>query len=225
MRERIEILLEDNHLIAINKMAGDLVQGDDTGDWTLADKCKTYIKDKYHKPGEVFLGVVHRLDRPVSGVVLFARTSKALSRMNELFRSRETEKMYWVVSDRKPVQPGGELVHWLEKNEGKNRVTVYKRETPGAQRCELSYKVLDSQGALTLFEVYPITGRSHQIRAQLAAVNCPLIGDVKYGSAYVTGDKSIGLHARLLAFQHPVKKEPVRIVAAPPDRDWWRIFK
>jgi 23S rRNA pseudouridine1911/1915/1917 synthase len=206
MGKPLKILLEDNHLLAINKEAGILVQGDATGDEPLVEKCKRYIKDHYNKPGEVFLGVVHRLDRPVSGVVLFARTSKALTRMNELFRSRETEKIYWAITDSKPREREATLVHWLSKDEKKNKTTVFSRETAGALRSELSYSLLQAKSGLFLCEVRPITGRSHQIRAQLASIGCSIIGDVKYGSSYTTGVGSIGLHARSLSFVHPVKK-------------------
>lgn len=225
MSVTLDILLEDNHLIAINKMPGVLVQGDETGDKPLAEICRDHIKSKYGKPGEVFLGVVHRLDRPVSGVVVFARTSKALSRMNELFRSGETHKTYWAISDSRPASEAGILVHWLKKDEKKNKTTSFKRDTPGALRSELRYKVLASRTGLFLIEVYPMTGRSHQIRVQLASIGCPILGDLKYGSSYVTGDGSIALHARNLTFLHPVKKESTVLEAALPKRKWWNAFK
>ncbi|MBL7848479.1 MAG: RluA family pseudouridine synthase [Cyclobacteriaceae bacterium] len=217
----LEILFEDNHLLAINKAAGILVQGDETGDTPLVEEAKAYIKAKYGKPGDVFLGVVHRLDRPVSGVVVFARTSKALSRMNELFRDRKTEKVYWAVTDHAPPAQTGNLVHWLSKDERKNKTTAYSRETPGALKSELSYSILHSTTGSFLLEVRPITGRSHQIRVQLASMGCPILGDVKYGSSYETGDGSIALHARRLTFLHPVRKELVTVEADPPRRPWW----
>lgn len=220
----LDILYEDNHLLVINKVAGVLVQGDETGDKPLADICKEYIKVKFNKPGEVFLGVVHRLDRPVSGVVVFARTSKALTRMNELFRDRKTEKVYWAVTDSAPKAKSGTLVHWLMKDEKKNKTTAFTRETSGALHAELSYKVLDARGGRSLLEVQPVTGRSHQIRVQLASMGCSILGDMKYGSAFQTGDGSIALHARRLSFVHPVKKEPIQLVAVLPVREWWMSF-
>jgi len=218
----LQVLYEDNHLIAINKSPGMLVQGDETGDRTLADAVKDYIKSRYGKPGAVFLGVVHRLDRPVSGVVVFARTSKALSRMNELFRDRKTEKVYWAIVNKKPVKTEDTLIHWLSKDETKNKTTVYARETKDALKSELSYVTKQQSAGALLLEVRPITGRSHQIRAQLAAMGCPIFGDVKYGSKEETGDGSIALHARKLTFVHPVKKEALTILADPPRSSWWK---
>lgn len=217
----LEILYEDNHLVAVNKSPGMLVQGDETGDRTLADEVKDYIKSRYGKPGAVFLGVVHRLDRPVSGVVVFARTSKALSRMNELFRDRKTEKVYWAIVNKMPAKTDDTLIHWLSKDETKNKATVYIRETRGALKSELSYVTKSQRAGAFLLEVRPITGRSHQIRAQLATIGCPIFGDVKYGSKEETGDGSIALHARQLTFVHPVKKEALTIVAEPPRTPWW----
>jgi 23S rRNA pseudouridine1911/1915/1917 synthase len=221
----LEVLFEDNHLLAINKPVGVLVQGDETGDRPLVEDAKAYIKQKYQKPGDVFLGVVHRLDRPVSGVVVFARTSKALSRMNELFRDRRTEKVYWAVVEKAPSPPSGTLVHWLLKDEKRNKTTVYRQETTGALRSELSYAHLTSSGGLHLLEVRPLTGRSHQIRAQLSTLGCPILGDLKYGSGSPTGDGSIALHARQLSFLHPVKKESIIIRADVPDQSWWSPFR
>lgn len=218
----LEVLYEDNHLLAINKAPGMLVQGDETGDRTLADEAKAYIKTRYKKPGAVFLGVVHRLDRPVSGVVVFARTSKSLSRMNELFRERQTGKLYWAVVEKSPPAAEATLVHWLQKDEASNKTTVFRKETRGALRSELSYRVLRNLQGSFLLEVRPLTGRSHQIRAQLSAVGSPIIGDVKYGSSRETGDGSIALHARQLTFMHPVKKVPLSVTADPPERPWWK---
>lgn len=218
------ILYEDNHLLAVNKRAGELVQGDETGDEPLVETCKRYVKEKYNKPGDVFLGVVHRLDRPVSGVVIFARTSKALERMNEQFRERETKKTYWAIVRSKPQHQSGTLVHWLIKNEKNNKVTAYARENKDGQRSELSYRVIKSQSGYFLLEVNPLTGRPHQIRVQLASMGCPIVGDVKYGAEQPNSDHSICLHARRLQFVHPVKKEPVSIEAPLPKNEFWNLF-
>ena len=220
----MEILYEDNHLLIINKSAGVLVQGDATGDKPLVELCKEYIKEKYQKPGEVFLGVVHRLDRPVSGVVVFARTSKALERMNELFRNKETKKTYWALVGNTPNQPEGTLIHWLVKDEKKNKTTAYKKEHPQGQRSELSYRHLISKSGMHLLEVHPVTGRPHQIRVQLASMGCPIVGDVKYGFEVGNADNSICLHARQLQFIHPVKKEPLTIQADLPKNQFWKLF-
>ncbi len=220
----LDVLFEDNHLLIINKQSGVLVQGDATGDKPLVEICKEYIKVNYQKPGDVFLGVVHRLDRPVSGVVVFARTSKALERMNALFKNRETKKTYWALVASKPAKDEETLVHWLVKDEKKNKTTAYKREHPEGSRSELSYKVVGYQSGLYLLEVNPITGRPHQIRVQLASMGCPIVGDVKYGFNAPNPDASICLHSRELGFIHPVKKEPVHITASLPKNHFWQLF-
>lgn len=223
-RKAFTVIYEDNHLLVVNKTSGVLVQGDATGDVPLVELCKTYIKNKFNKPGAVFLGVVHRIDRPVSGIVVLARTSKALERMNELFREKETKKTYFAIVDAKPPREEGTLVHWLKKDEKKNKTTAYTKETTGALRSELSYRVIASEAGFFLLQVNPVTGRPHQIRVQLASMGCTIKGDVKYGSPQANADGSICLHARSLAFIHPVKKEPVFFEAPLPDNEHWRYF-
>jgi 23S rRNA pseudouridine1911/1915/1917 synthase len=219
------VIYEDNHLLVVDKASGLLVQGDQTGDVPLVEKCKQYIKQKYNKPGEVFLGVVHRLDRPVSGIVVLARTSKGLERMNALFREKQTKKIYWAVVDKRPGSDQGTLVHWLRKDEKKNRTTAFTRETEQAQRSELNYKVIAAVPGACLLEVNPVTGRSHQIRVQLATLGCPIKGDVKYGSREPNPDGSICLHARTLEFEHPVKKIKMKFEAPLPNSEYWSGFK
>jgi 23S rRNA pseudouridine1911/1915/1917 synthase len=218
------VIYEDNHLLVVNKASGILVQGDETGDIPLVEMCKSYVKEKYHKPGEVFMGVVHRIDRPVSGIVVLARTSKALERMNALFREKETQKTYWAIVGNKPREDDGTLVHWLLKDEKKNKTTAYSRETEKAQRSELSYRLIGNSRGLFLIEVKPVTGRPHQIRVQLASMNCPIIGDVKYGYPEANDDGSICLHARALGFLHPVKKTYLKVEAPLPNTQYWSAF-
>ncbi len=220
----LNILYEDNHLLVINKRCGTLVQGDETGDKPLVELGKEYIKEKYQKPGEVFLGVVHRLDRPVSGVVVFARTSKALERMNELFRNKETKKTYLAIVSSRPPKERDTLIHWLEKDEKKNKTTAYIRESAKGQRSELNYELVGQSGGKFLVEVNPITGRPHQIRVQLASIGCIILGDLKYGAASPLPDASIALHARQLEFIHPVKKEKLVITASLPPTKHWQTF-
>lgn len=219
-----EALYEDNHLLILNKEAGVLVQGDATGDEPLVEIGKRYIRQKYAKPGQVFLGVVHRLDRPVSGVVVFARTSKALQRMNALFREKATTKTYYAITSRKPSRTSGTLIHWLQKDEQKNKTTAFRRETDDALRSELTFTLISAKQNLFLLEVKPVTGRPHQIRVQLAAMGCPIKGDLKYGDDEANADGSICLHARQLEFTHPVKKEPMLIKAAVPETHPWTVF-
>jgi 23S rRNA pseudouridine1911/1915/1917 synthase len=218
------VVYEDNHIIVVNKRAGILVQGDATRDTTLTDVVRLYIKEKYQKPGDVFLHPVHRLDRPVSGLVVFARTSKGLERMTELFRKRAIQKVYWAVVRKKPAEDQGKLVHWLVKDEAKNVTTAYDEEVRGSQRAELSYKVLGKINLHYLLEVQPITGRPHQIRVQLASMGCPIRGDIKYGYDRPNPDASINLHARRLFFVHPVQKIPVICKAAVPPNQFWEEF-
>ncbi len=224
MSKNISVLFEDNHLLVINKPAGVLVQGDATGDKPLVEMAKDYLGKKYKKPGAVFLGVVHRLDRPVSGVVVFARTSKSLERMNALFRNKETKKMYWAIVSNPPEKEEDTLVHWLIKDEKKNKTTAYKRENPEGQRSELAYKVIARSGEKFLLEVLPVTGRPHQIRVQLASMGCPIFGDLKYGASTPMEDASIALHARQLEFIHPVKKEKLTVQAELPRNSLWEVF-
>src|ERR1700743_2474815 len=197
-----DILYEDNHLIAVNKRAGDIVQGDDTGDESLEDKVKKYIAHKYSKPNGAFLGVVHRLDMPVSGVILFAKTSKALERINQLFKGREMHKTYYAVVRNKPYPEAGNLVHWLVKNPQKNVTKAHDKEVQGSLRSELNYKLIGELNGYHLIEVDPVTGRPHQIRVQLSTLGCPIVGDNKYGYPRGSLRKSISLHARRLEFLH-----------------------
>lgn len=217
----IEVIYEDNHLIAVNKRPGDIVQGDKTGDEPLSEKVKRYIGEKYEKPGAVFLGTIHRLDRPVSGVVLFARTSKALERMNELFRTREVQKTYWAVTQNTPSPTEGKLIHHLVKNESLNKSFAYDKEQKNTSRCELDYRVLAHSDRYTLVEVLPLTGRHHQIRVQLSTIGCPIKGDLKYGAKRSNPDGSIHLHAKKLAFIHPVTKAETIITANVPNENLW----
>lgn len=210
-----EILFEDNHLIAVNKRAGDLVQGDQTGDTPLPDYLKTYIKEKYNKPGNVFLGVIHRLDRPTTGVVLFARTSKGLERMNAAFKNRETQKSYWAIVEGQ-LEGSKTLVHYLKKNPKNNKSAAFLRPEEGAKEAKLTYKSLNLGDRYTLVEIELHTGRHHQIRSQLAAIGHPIKGDVKYGARRAERDKSICLHARNLKFDHPTTQETVHIEAGVP---------
>lgn len=220
-----DILYEDNHLIAVNKRAGDIVQVDETGDEPLDEKVKKYLATKYNKPNGAFLGVIHRLDRPVSGLILFAKTSKALERMNAIFKNREVRKTYFAVVHQKPTKLSGKLVHWLIKNPQKNVVAAHPKEVTGSQRSELDYQLLGQVGSFYLLQVNPLTGRSHQIRVQLSSMGCPIVGDNKYG--YPRGSKkgSICLHARKLEFIHPVQKEPVTIFAPLPVDGFWERFE
>jgi 23S rRNA pseudouridine1911/1915/1917 synthase len=219
-----EVLYEDNHIIAINKKPGDIVQGDKTGDKPLSDFVKLYIKNTANKPGEVFLGTVHRIDRPVSGIVLFAKTSKALARLNEMFRKKEITKNYWAVVKNKPPQTSGKLEHFLLKDEAKNKSKAHVNQVKNSLPSVLEYKIIANSDKYFLLEVNPHTGRHHQIRAQLAAIGCPIKGDVKYGADRTNENASIHLHARSISFLHPVKKEIINIKANPPKDNLWLAF-
>jgi 23S rRNA pseudouridine1911/1915/1917 synthase len=218
------VLYEDNHIIIVNKRSSDLVQGDGTGDEPLDDIVRAYIREKYNKPGDVFLGVVHRLDRPVSGCVVYARTSKALSRLSELFRTREVRKTYWAIVSERPPAEEGTLSSYLKKNESQNKSYVYNTEVKGSKLAELSYRVLARSERYYLVEVDLQTGRHHQIRAQLAAAGCPIKGDLKYGSKRSNEGGGISLHSRRISFVHPVKKEEITVEAPLPDDRIWKLF-
>ncbi len=220
----VTILYEDNHLIAVKKLPGDIIQSDQTGDQTLAEKVKLYIKKKYNKPGDVFLGIIHRIDRPVSGVVVFARTSKALSRMNELFREKQVKKEYWAIVEEKPPLESGLLVNWLKKNQEKNRSRAYDNEVKASKKAELEYKLLGRSKNYYYLKLTPFTGRHHQIRVQLSFINCKIKGDVKYGAKRTNKDGSIHLLARSIEFNHPVKNEKIKISANPPIDPLWNEF-
>lgn len=224
-RIQAQLVFEDNHLIVVNKLPSQIVQGDKTGDMPLSEMVKEYIRIKYSKPGEVFLGVVHRLDRPVSGVTLFARTSKSLTRMNEILKSREIQKTYWAVVKQMPPAESGTLVNFLRRDEKLNKSFVVKQEGQGAQRAELTYSVIGKTETYYLLEVNLLTGRHHQIRAQLSAMGCPIRGDLKYGFPRSNPDGSIHLHARKVELIHPVKKEKMTFIADPPREKIWDLFR
>lgn len=221
-KSNLEVLHEDNHLIVVNKRVGDLVQGDKTGDKPLAEVVKEYLKDKYNKPGEVFLGIVHRLDRPTTGIVVFAKTSKALTRMNELFSNRETRKTYWAVVKNQPENTQGQLVHYIKRNEKNNTSKAHKKEVPDSKLASLDYTVIKELQNYFALEINLHTGRHHQIRAQLAAIGCPIKGDLKYGFDRSNPDGGIHLHARKLSFTHPVSKESIIITAPVPNEVIWK---
>ncbi|GGG19503.1 RluA family pseudouridine synthase [Pontibacter amylolyticus] len=220
----LDVLFEDNHVLVVNKPAGLLVHGDETGDECMADVAKAYIKEKYNKPGNVYIGIVHRLDRPVSGVVVLAKTSKALTRLNELFRSKKTVKTYWAVVLNRPAIPEQTLVHWLIKDSSRNVTKAYARENQNGLRSELSYRLVGQYDNLYLLEVNPVTGRPHQIRVQLASMNCPIAGDLRYGASKPLPDKSIALHARSLQFEHPTLKTMITVTAPLPAAPIWKPF-
>jgi 23S rRNA pseudouridine1911/1915/1917 synthase len=220
-KDNLEVLFEDNHLLIVNKKSGDIVQGDKTGDKPLSDVVKEYIKEKYNKPGEVFLGVVHRLDRPTSGVIIFARTSKALERLNKMLRERTISKTYWAVVKNTPLKEKDSLIHFLKKNPKNNKSTVFTKETDASKKAILHYSVIKKLDNYSLLEIDLETGRHHQIRAQLAYIGSPIKGDLKYGASRSNKDGSIHLHARKISFTHPVSKENISVLAPIPNETIW----
>ena len=220
-KHNLQVLFEDNHLIIINKRASDIIQGDKTGDKPLSDVVKEYIKDKYNKPNNVYLGVVHRLDRPTSGVVIFAKTSKALERLNKMLREKEIKKTYWAVVKNKPKLPEETLVNWLKKNPKNNKSTVFNRENSAYKKAILHYKIIKKLDTYFLLEIDLETGRHHQIRCQLAYIGSPIKGDLKYGFNRSNKDASIHLHARKIKFTHPVNQEKITVIAPTPKDVIW----
>lgn len=220
-----EILYEDNHIIAVYKKSSDLSQGDKTGDTSLDTEVKKYIACKYNKPGDAFLGVVHRLDRPVSGVILYARTSKALERLNEMFRTSQIKKTYLAIVKERPPEDQATITHFLKKNEKQNKSYVYDYEVKGSKEASLSYRLAGHSDRYYLLEIELHSGRHHQIRAQLAKIGCHIKGDLKYGFPRSNDDGSISLLARRLEFMHPVRKEKITITAPFPEGDFWKLFK
>ena len=218
------VVYEDNHIIVVNKTASEIVQGDKTGDTPLSETVKEYLKVKYNKPGNVFIGVTHRLDRPVSGLVVFAKTSKALSRLNDMFRLGEVKKTYWAVVKERPKELEGELIHWMVRNEKQNKSYAYDTEKPNSKKAILRYKLIGHSQNYHLLEVDLQTGRHHQIRCQLAKMGCPIKGDLKYGSPRSNPDGSICLHARRVRFIHPVTKEMIDLTASLPSGNLWNGF-
>jgi 23S rRNA pseudouridine1911/1915/1917 synthase len=226
MNNMLDVLYEDNHIIAVNKKVSDIVQGDKTGDTPLSDIVKLYIKTKYNKPGNVFLGVTHRLDRPTSGVVLFARTTKALTRLNNMFKSKsEIKKTYWAIVKNTPPEKQGVLRNYVYKNTTKNKSFVCDKDKKGAKEAILDYKLISKSDTFNLIEIQLHTGRHHQIRVQLSNINCPIKGDLKYGYPRSNNNAGISLHARYIEFVHPVTKEIVKIEAPVPDDKLWKFFE
>jgi 23S rRNA pseudouridine1911/1915/1917 synthase len=221
----MDVLYEDNHLIIVNKAPSEIVQGDKTGDKPLSELIKEYLKEKYHKPGNVFCGVTHRLDRPTSGVVVFAKTSKALSRLNEMFRNGEVDKTYWAIVKNRPPKDEDTLIHYLIKNEKTNKSTAYDSEKPNTKKAILHYKLIAVSQKYFLLEVDLETGRHHQIRCQLAKIGCPIKGDLKYGAERSNPDGSISLHARTISFVHPVSKQQIHVVAPVPNDTLWKTLE
>lgn len=221
-----EILFEDNHIVIINKRSGDITQGDKTGDLPIGEEVKSYLKSKYNKPGNVFLGVVHRLDRPVSGILMFARTSKALERLSKMFREKDIQKTYWAIVEKAPEKSSGTLVDFLAKKAEQNKSYVVSEQHPGAKKASLSYRILANSDKYTLLELDLHTGRHHQIRVQLSNMGCIIKGDLKYGAKRSNNDGSISLHARKIAFVHPVSQAHVEVIAPVPGNDaLWKYFE
>ena len=220
----MEVVYEDNHIIIVNKAAGEIVQGDKTGDTPLSETVKEYIKEKYHKQGNVFLGVAHRLDRPVAGLVVFARTSKALTRLNDMFREGEVHKTYWAITKNRPAEPEGELTDWLVRREKQNKSYAYDHEVRDSKKAVLRYRLLASSDNYNLLEITLLTGRHHQIRCQLANIGCPIKGDLKYGAQRSNPDGSISLLARRIEFIHPVSKKNIVVLAPLPKDNLWQAF-
>lgn len=219
--ENLQVLHEDNHIIIINKRPGDIVQGDKTGDMPLSEVVKSYLKEKYNKPGNVYLGVVHRLDRPTSGIVVFARTSKALPRLNKLFKEKDAKKTYWAVVKNAPPQQSDTLVHYMKRNPKQNKSYAHLKEVPDSKKAILDYRILKKLDTYYLFEIDLHTGRHHQIRSQFSAIGSPIKGDLKYGFDRSNKDASIHLHSRELSFVHPIKKEKIHIIAPTPEDPLW----
>jgi 23S rRNA pseudouridine1911/1915/1917 synthase len=224
-KSNLQILFEDNHIIIVNKRAGDIVQGDKTGDKPLSDIVKEYIKVKFNKPGNVYLGVVHRLDRPTTGIVIFAKTSKVLPRLNKLFANKEVDKTYWAIVKNKPEIENNTLKHWLKKNPKNNKSTAFDKEIKDSKYAVLHYSIIKKLTNYYLLEINLETGRHHQIRSQLSKIGSPIKGDLKYGFDRSNKDASIHLHSRKLAFMHPVKKEGIKIIAPLPKDAIWDACK
>lgn len=220
----MQVIYEDNHIIVVNKEAGEIVQGDKTGDKPLSETVKEYIKEKYNKPGNVFLGVVHRLDRPVSGLVIFARTSKALQRLNKMFSNGEVHKTYWAITQNTPEKPEGTLVNMIVRNEKQNKSYAYDKEVPNSKKAILEYKVIGHSDRYALIEVHLMTGRHHQIRCQLSHIGCPIKGDLKYGAKRSNPDGSISLLSRHVEFVHPISKKLISLDSPLPDDNLWRAI-
>ncbi len=224
-KNNLQVLFEDNHIIAINKRCGDIVQGDKTGDKPLSEIVKSFLKTKYSKPGNVYLGIPHRLDRPTSGVVMFAKTSKSLSRLNKIFKDGKVQKYYWAVTKNNPEKQEDTLIHWLRKNEKTNKSTYFKKETVKAKKAVLHYRVLKKLERYFIIEIELVTGRHHQIRCQLSAIGCPVRGDLKYGYDRSNNDGGIDLHAKKIIFEHPINGKKIIIDAPVRDTKIWNATK
>jgi len=224
-KNNLQVLFEDNHIIAINKRCGDIVQGDKTGDKPLSEIVKSFLKNKYSKPGNVYLGIPHRLDRPTSGVVMFAKTSKSLSRLNKIFKDGKVQKYYWAVTKNNPEKQEDTLIHWLRKNEKTNKSTYFKKETVKAKKAVLHYRVLKKLERYFIIEIKLVTGRHHQIRCQLSAIGCPVRGDLKYGYDRSNNDGGIDLHAKKIIFEHPINGKKIIIDAPVRDTKIWNATK